>query len=158
MSQGCLLFRGEAFLAGGSATEDIFCHFYRNPWRKACRETKSVDSKHQYKHRQTCVCATNIPDNILSDLNSKMVSYHHGNKRCCVDMFWGKMLCYSPKKNVSGEQVLKENKKNNVQMPQPCSLAVQVEACSTLLPIYSTNMGCSAFTECLLLGELAPSC
>lgn len=126
---------------------------------KTCRETKSVDSKHRYKHRQTRVCTTRIPDNILSDLNGKMMSYHHSNKHYCVDMFWGKMLCYGPKKNVSGVQViLKENNKNNVQMPQSCSLAVQVEACSTLLPIYSTNMGCSAFTECLLLGELAPSC
>lgn len=62
----------------------------------------------------------------------------------------------SLKKNVSGAEVIL--KENNVQMPQQRSLAVQVGACSTLLPIYSTNMGCSAFTECLLLGELAPSC
>lgn len=49
-------------------------------------------------------------------------------------------------------------REENVQMPQQCSLAEQVETCSTLLPIYSTNMSCSAFTECLLLGEPAPSC
>lgn len=52
----------------------------------------------------------------------------------------------------------KTEREEHVQMPQQCSLAEQVETCSTLLPIYSTKMGCSAFTECLLLGEPAPSC
>lgn len=86
-----------------------------------------------------------------------MPSRHHGNQGYCLDTFWKKenILFYSLKKNVSGAEVIL--KENNVQMPQQRGLAVQVEACSTLLPIYSTNMGCSAFTECLLLGELAPS-
>lgn len=87
-----------------------------------------------------------------------MPSRHHGNQRYYLDTFWKKekVFFYSLKKNISGAEVIL--KENDVQMPQQRSLAVQVEARSTLLPIYSTNMGCSAFTECLLLGELAPSC
>lgn len=87
-----------------------------------------------------------------------MPSRHHGNRRYCLHTFWQKEknIFLQSEENVSGAEVIL--KENNVQMPQQRSPAVQVEAGSTLLPIYSTNMGCSAFTECLLLGELAPSC
>lgn len=83
---------------------------------------------------------------------------HHGNQRYCLSTFWKKEKIFflQSEEKVSGAQVIL--KENNVQMPQQRSLAVQVETGSTLLPIYSSNMGCSAFTECLLLGELAPSC
>lgn len=85
--------------------------------------------------------------------------YHHGNKQYCVDIhiYVLDIYIYIFLNRLFLVQSDTE-RGEHVQMPQRCSLAEQVEACSTLLPIYSTNMGRSAFTECLLLGEPAPSC
>lgn len=51
-----------------------------------------------------------------------------------------------------------EERNNQLTSPGSTAWPCSGRTCSTLLPIYSTDMGRSAFTECLLLGELAPSC
>lgn len=56
--------------------------------------SRTKTKKTSCKPLQSQISATHISGHTFSDSHTKMVSYHHGNKHYCVDMFWGKMFFF----------------------------------------------------------------